>query len=212
MKKAVAYYRVSTDKQHESGLGMEAQQDSVHYFTKARGIQLVKEFTEVESGKNNNRPVMQEALTYCMQNKVMLIIAKLDRLGRNVAFISSLMESEVAFVAVDNPEATPLILHILAAFAQYEREQISIRTKAALQAAKRRGVLLGKQGNVLAEQNKKDALAFAKKTMPVIKRLQTKGFNTVRAIARELNRAAIPTFRNNGTRWHVSTVHKIMQL
>lgn len=212
MKKAVAYFRVSTDKQHESGLGLEAQEDPVRYYTKARGIELVKEFTEVESGKNNNRPVLQEALAYCAEHKALLIIAKLDRLGRNVAFISSLMESKVEFVAVDNPEATPLILHILAAFAQYEREQISSRTKAALQAAKRRGVLLGKQGHVLAEQNKKEALDFARKTRPIITNLQNKGFHTIRAIARELNRIQIPTFRNNGTKWHVSTVHKIMHM
>ncbi len=212
MKKAVAYYRVSTERQGLSGLGLEAQEEAVHRYIAGKGIELQKEYVEVESGKKNNRPVLQEALRYCTENKVLLIIAKLDRLGRNVSFISSLMDSKVKFVAVDNPEATPLILHILAAFAQYEREENSIRTKAALQAAKRRGVLLGKQGNVLAEQNKRESLAFAQKTMPVIKGLQTRGFTTIRAIAGELNRTDTPTFRNKGTRWHVSTVYKIMHL
>jgi len=210
MKKAIAYYRVSTERQGESGLGLEVQEESVHFYTKARKIKLVKEFTEIESGKKNNRPVLQEALAFCIKNKTLLIIAKLDRLGRNVAFISSLMESDVQFVAVDNPEAIPLILHILAAFAQHERIQISIRTKSALQAAKRRGVELGKNGKILAAKNKKDSIAFAKKMRPTINKIQKNGFWTIREITEELNRLKVPTFRNKGTRWHLSTVHKLL--
>ena len=210
MKKAVAYYRVSTDRQGESGLGLEAQEESVHVYTKARKIKLIKEYTEIESGKKNNRPILQEALHYCIKNKTLLIIAKLDRLGRNVAFISALMETNVEFVAVDNPEAIPLILHILAAFAQHERIQVSLRTKSALQAAKRRGVELGKYGKTLASKNKKDSIAFANKMRPTINKIKKAGFKTVREITGELNRRKVPTFRNQGNRWHVSTVYNLL--
>lgn len=210
MKKAVAYYRVSTDKQGESGLGSEAQQESVHLYIKARGITLVKELTEIESGKKNKRPVLQEALKYCSTHKLLLIIAKLDRLGRNVAFISSLMETKVKFVAVDNPEANHLVLHILAAFAQYEREQISQRTKSALQAAKKRGVQLGENGKYLALLNKKAADAFVSKMNPIIKKIRKEGYTTIQEITDELNFRKIPAFRP-GSKWHKSTVHKLVR-
>lgn len=209
MKNAAAYYRVSTERQGESGLGLEAQKDSVHIYTKGRKIKLAKEFTEIESGKNNKRPVLQEALAYCSKHKMLLIIAKLDRLGRNVAFISSLMECKVEFVAVDNPEANHLVLHILAAFAQYEREQISIRTKSALQAAKRRGVVLGKNGKLLAKENKRASIVFAKKMKPIIAKIKKDGFITIQAITDELNNRDIPTYRA-GAKWHKSTVHKLL--
>lgn len=209
MKKTVAYYRVSTNRQGESGLGLEVQQDAVHLFLKKKKLKLTKEFTEIESGKKNIRPVLKEALEYCRKNDALLIIAKLDRLGRNVAFISSLMESRVAFVAVDNPEANHLILHILAAFAQYEREQISIRTKSALQMAKRRGVKLGKNGSVLAAKNKKDSLVFSKKLKPIIEAMKRQGFITIRSLTDELNKQKIATFRP-GCRWHKSTVYNLL--
>lgn len=209
MKEAVAYYRVSTDRQGESGLGLEVQQEAVHLYQKVKGFLLTREFTEIESGKKNKRPVLKEALDYCRKNDAFLIIAKLDRLGRNVAFISSLMESRVAFVAVDNPEANHLILHILAAFAQYEREQISIRTKSALQMAKRRGVKLGKNGSVLAAKNKKESLLFSKKLKPIIEAMKQKGFITIQSLTDELNKQKIATFRP-GCRWHKSTVHNLL--
>ncbi|MFT3909742.1 MAG: recombinase family protein [Ferruginibacter sp.] len=210
MKKAVAYYRVSREKQGESGLGLEAQQESVHLYIKARKLSLSKEFTEIESGKNNKRPVLQEALKYCASNKTLLIIAKLDRLGRNVFFISSLIENKTKFVAVDNPEATHLILHILAAFAQYEREQISSRTKAALAVAKKRGIILGKNGKHLARQNKKAADDFAIRMQPIIKQVTDNGFETIEAITAQLNKKKIPTFRKGG-RWHRSTVFALLK-
>lgn len=210
MKNAVAYYRVSTDRQGESGLGLEAQKESVLQFIKSRKIKLLKEFTEVESGKKNKRPVLSEALLFCSKNKVLLIIAKLDRLGRNVAFISSLMENRVKFIAVDNPEANHLVLHIMAAFAQYEREQISIRTKDALQAAKKRGVMLGVNGKALGERNKQRSEDLAASYVPLIKELKRKGFDTIQAITAELNRRNIPTFRP-GSKWHKSTVHALLK-
>ena len=211
IKQAVAYYRVSTDRQGKSGLGLEAQQSAVQNFAAAHDTSLVREFTEIESGKKNNRPVLQEALAYCRKNKAQLIIAKLDRLGRNVAFISALMDSGVSFVAVDNPHANELILHIMAAFAQYERKAISTRTKEALQAAKRRGVKLGKHGkDVLSQDNIKAADQFADQMGGVIQELKTEGFTTIRAIRDELNRRNLPTFRSDGKKWHFSTVYNLL--
>src|SRR5712671_5316301 len=139
----VAYFRVSTDKQGASGLGLEAQREAVaRYVAGAAGV-IVAEFQEIESGKRNDRPQIAAALAACRLRRAALIIAKLDRLARNVSFISNLMESGVDFVACDNPHATRLTIHILAAVAEHEREMISQRTIAALAAAKARGVKLG---------------------------------------------------------------------
>jgi DNA invertase Pin-like site-specific DNA recombinase len=126
----VAYYRVSTDKQGITGLGMESQRDAVQRFLAARG-QLVAEFTEVESGRKTDRPQLDAALAECRKRRAVLIIAKLDRLARNVHFISGLMNSDVEFVAVDMPTANRLTIHILAAVAEHEREMISQRTRTA---------------------------------------------------------------------------------
>src|SRR4051812_34693876 len=141
--KWVAYYRVSTQKQGNSGLGLDAQRDAVLGYLNGGDWQLVAEFTEVESGKKNDRPELAKALATCRRIGATLIIAKLDRLARNVAFVSNLMEAGVEFVAVDMPMANKLTVHILAAVAEHEREMISARTKAALAAARARGVRLG---------------------------------------------------------------------
>lgn len=211
MKDAIAYYRVSTDRQGETKLGLEAQKEAVGAFTSANGFQLIAEFTEIESGKKNNRPVLAEALKKCRQKKAVLLIAKLDRLSRSVAFIAALMESKVSFRAVDNPGADKPYLQLMAVFAELERDMISARTKAALKIAKMRGVELGKNGKyVLAKQNKDNAIAFAEKMKPVISRIKAKGKTSVRAITKELNRLKIPTFRNS--RWHISTVYHILKL
>src|SRR5277367_4199142 len=141
--KFVAYYRVSTAKQGASGLGLEAQQESVRSYLNGGRWKMVDEVTEIESGKRNDRPALASALSLCRIHKATLIIAKLDRLARNVHFISGLMESKVDFVAVDFPQANKLTVHILAAVAEHEALMISQRTKAALGAAKARGVVLG---------------------------------------------------------------------
>ena len=137
--KFVAYFRVSTDKQGRSGLGFEAQRHAVDQFLNGGSWSLIGEFIEVESGKRNKRPELEKALAVCKRQKAKLVIAKLDRLSRNLAFIATLMDSGVEFVAVDNPHANKLTVHILAAVAQHEREMIAQRTKDALQAAKARG-------------------------------------------------------------------------
>lgn len=211
MKEAIAYYRVSTDRQGVSRLGLDAQRQAVQTFTSMNGYHLIAEFIEVETARRNNRPVLKEALDNCSQAHATLLIAKLDRLARNVAFVSRLMEASVDFKAVDNPHASKLIVHIMAAFAEHERDMISERTSAALQQAKGRGVELGKYGKyVLAVQNRQMADDFALAMLPVIAELKQKGITTIRAIAQELNRREMPTFRKRD-KWYPTTVHNIMK-
>lgn len=210
MKKAVAYYRVSTARQGQSGLGLDAQKKAVTDFVRTNGYVMDKEFIEIESGKKDNRPILAKALIRCKTFKATLVIAKLDRLARNVRFISTLMESKVDFKAVDNPYAEDFILHIMAAFAQHERVQISKRTIAALRAAKSRGVKLGTYGSeVLSIENRQKAIVFSDKMKPIIELLQAKGIKTVRSIANELNRLEIPTYRNS--KWYPTTVHTLVK-
>lgn len=210
--RAVAYYRVSTDRQGRSGLGLDAQKQAVHGFVKQYKLKLHKELVEVESGKGGvKRDKLELALDYCRKHEALLLIAKLDRLGRNVAFISALMESEVRFIAVDNPQATEFLLHIMAAVAQQERRTISERTKDALQAAKRRGVKLGVHGaKVLSRKNRQESIRFARRQRQTIKALMKEGFVTIRDLVNELNRRKIPTYY--GKRWHPATVHKVLTI
>jgi DNA invertase Pin-like site-specific DNA recombinase len=212
MKPAVPYYRVSTDRQGFSGLGLDAQRKSVHDYAALNSLDLLNEYTEIESGRKNNRPILHQAIDECKRSHAILLIAKLDRLGRNVAFISKLMESDIDFVAVDNPFANKLIVHIMAAFAEYERDQISSRTRDALQAAKRRGVELGKHGkNILSKYNREASDDFALKMKPLIEKLYTEGFDSVREITAILNEREVRTFSGNGTHWHVNTVHRLLK-
>lgn len=153
MKKYVAYYRVSTTQQGNSGLGLEAQKSAV--VNHISNNELIKEFTEIESGKNIDRKALREAIDYSKKNSATLIIAKLDRLARSVYFISSLMESGVDFVACDMPYANKFMIHIYAAIAENERELISQRTKAALAELKKKGVELGSPENLTAQARKK---------------------------------------------------------
>src|SRR5271163_2826117 len=141
----VSYLRVSTARQGVSGLGLEAQREAVARYLNGGSWSLVQEVVEIESGKRNDRPAIAEALRLCRLHRATLIIAKLDRLARNVHFISSLMESGVDFVACDFPEANRLTVHILAAVAEHAAAMISARSKAALAAAKARGVARGGQ-------------------------------------------------------------------
>ena len=145
-KQFIAYFRVSTDRQGRSGLGLDAQREAVLRHLAGVGGMLRGEFIEIESGKRNDRPQLAAAISAANRAKATLIIAKLDRLARNVHFVSGLMESGVDFVAADNPHANKLMVHMLAAFAEHEREQISQRTKDALAAAKARGIRLGRNG------------------------------------------------------------------
>jgi len=143
MLRFVAYYRVSTRRQGTSGLGLAAQKAAVAAYSKASGGKIIAEYTEVESGKRVDRPQLTQAIGHARLAKATLVIAKLDRLARNVSFTAGLMDSGVDFVACDNPHANKLTIHILAAVAESEATAISIRTRDALAAAKRRGKLLG---------------------------------------------------------------------
>lgn len=189
----VAYYRVSTKAQGASGLGLEAQQAAVRQFLNGGDWELVAEYTEIESGRKNERVKLQEAIAHAKREKAKLVIAKLDRLARNVHFITGLLESGVEFVAVDNPHANDFTIHILAAVAQYEAKAISARTKAALTAAKARGVKLGNPHNLTAEAQAKSAAVNKAKAQDaygrishLIANLRTQGHG-YSAIARRLN-------------------------
>jgi DNA invertase Pin-like site-specific DNA recombinase len=203
--KFVSYYRVSTGRQ---GLGLEAQQAAVRNYLDGGACQLVGEFTEIESGHKIERPQLAKALALCKKYKATLLIARLDRLARNVHFISGLMESKVKFVACDMPKATPFMLHIYAAAAQEEARAISARTKAALQAAKARGVRLGRNGaERLAPANKAAAVERAKNLHPVLADLIASGAS-LRQMAAELTTRGIGTPR--GGRWHPTTVGRLL--
>jgi DNA invertase Pin-like site-specific DNA recombinase len=211
--KFVAYYRVSTQRQGRSGLGLEAQQNAVFNYLNGGDWRLVAEVTEVESGKRSDRPKLAEALKLCRLHGATLIIAKLDRLARNVAFISNLMESGVEFHAVDFPQANRLTVHILAAVAEHEAKVISERTKAALAATKRRGVQLGGyRGTTITKAMRKAATAAIEKragcTGCLIKEVQASGATSLRAIAEGLNQRQIPTAK--GGRWSATQVMRVL--
>jgi len=192
----VAYYRVSTAKQGASGLGLDAQQAAVASYN------IVSCYTEVESGKCNTRPQLEAALEDARKRNATLLVAKLDRLSRNVAFISKLMESGVAFVAADNPTANKLLLHIMAAFAEHERDAISQRTRDALAQAKLRGTKLGNP-NPQASLSKGKATqqakakAYTDNVMAVVRELQGNGIASLYGIANALNARGITTRRGN---------------
>jgi DNA invertase Pin-like site-specific DNA recombinase len=202
----IAYYRVSTTRQGKSGLGLEAQRSAITTYLNGGNWTLIEAFTEVESGKRvKNRPALAAALAACKKHDATLVIAKLDRLARNVAFVSRLMESKVKFVIVEMPDANKFTIHIIAAVAEHEAEQISERTKAALAAAKARGVKLGR-----SDENKAASMDFARSIAPIVQEIQTHGCTSVRQLCSALNMAHIPTFRGTGE-WHIPTVHKLLR-
>ncbi|WP_294532603.1 recombinase family protein [uncultured Rhodoblastus sp.] len=216
----IAYYRVSTERQGRSGLGLEAQQESVRSYLNGGNWRLVSEVIEVESGKRSDRPKLAEALRLCRLHGATLIIAKLDRLARNVAFVSSLMESGVEFTAVDFPQANRLTVHILAAVAEHEAKMISERTKAALQAAKARGKVLGGYRGVNPDEAARNASASIRQASakaraadlaPVITQLQADGVSTLGAIAKALTERGIPTARGEAN-WSPMQVSRVLSM
>jgi DNA invertase Pin-like site-specific DNA recombinase len=212
--KFIAYYRVSTQRQGDSGLGLDAQRRAVRDYLDGGSWQLVGEFTEVESGKHAARPELAKALAQCKRERAKLVIAKLDRLSRNVAFLATLMDRGVDFVACDNPHANKLTIHILAAVAEHEREMIAQRTKDALAAAKRRGVKLGGPKLEVAQEvsrHRRKALADqrAANVVPIIREVQRAGLKSLRAIAEALNSRGVRTAR--GGTWHASSVRDALK-
>jgi DNA invertase Pin-like site-specific DNA recombinase len=207
-RKFVAYYRVSTDRQGRSGLGLDAQREAVVRHLAGHAGELIGEFCEVESGRRSDRPQLAAAIAAAKKAKATLIIAKLDRLARNVHFISGLMESGVDFVAADNPHANKLMVHMLAAFAEHEREQISQRTKDALAAAKARGIRLGRNAaERLAPAYRAEAMERAHQLAPVLAELKNAGMSA-RQMATELTARGILT--PTGARWHPQTVIRML--
>jgi DNA invertase Pin-like site-specific DNA recombinase len=207
---------VSTAQQGASGLGLEAQREAVaRHVAGAAGV-IVAEFTEIESGKKNDRPQIAAALAACRLRRATLVIAKLDRLARNVAFISNLMESAVDFVACDNPHATRLTIHILAAVAEHEREMISQRTIAALAAAKARGVKLGNphlrpgSRSVARQARTQNADAHAADVLPYIDAARRAGCNSLGELARALTARGILTPSGNNTDWTRGQVARVL--
>jgi DNA invertase Pin-like site-specific DNA recombinase len=212
----IAYYRVSTAKQGSSGLGLEAQRQAVHHFV--RGGAIRAEYTEVESGKSHTRVALDKAIAHAKETGARLVIAKLDRLSRNVAFIFALRDSGVDFVCADMPDANTLTIGIFAAMAQHERELISERTKAALQAKKQQGYVLGTPRNLTQaarEQGARQVAALArasehnKRMCAVIENLHAQAIPIAR-IADFLNTSGFRTVR--GKQFHGSTVRYLLQL
>jgi DNA invertase Pin-like site-specific DNA recombinase len=219
VQQAIAYYRVSTARQGRSGLGIEAQRDAITRFAAAEGFALTAEFVEVETGKGSDaldrRPQLAAALGTGRAKKCPVIVAKLDRLSRDVAFISGLMAQRVPFIVAElGRDADPFMLHLYAALAEKERRLISERTRAALGARKASGTKLGNRTN--AEEaaaagrqiQAADADAFARNVLPIVDSLRQSGVTDLRGLAQALNARGIRTAR--GGRWHVSNVKNVI--
>ena len=219
----VSYLRVSTARQGQSGLGLEAQRKSVDDYLNGGQWKVIKEFVEVESGSHNDRPELAKAMALCRLRGAVLVIAKIDRLSRDAHFLLGLQKAGVRFVAADMPEANEMVVGIMAVVAQAERKMISVRTKAALAAAKARGVKLGgvrhkSDGSVVAPTVEASAAGRATKTAqalaraadvkPIIADIQASGAKSLREIAAELNARGIPTAR--GGEWSATQVARVM--
>lgn len=219
MKRAVAYYRVSTARQGRSGLGIDAQRTAVARFAEAEGIEIIAEHVEVETGKGSDaldrRPQLAAALALARSSKCPILVAKLDRLSRDVAFISGLMAQRVPFIVAElGADADPFMLHLYAALAEKERRLISERTKAALAARKARGLELGNRTNAAeaaaagrATQTAQ-ADAMAEGILPIITSLGAAGCRTLAEIADGLNSRGVRTAR--GRAWHASSVRNVL--
>jgi DNA invertase Pin-like site-specific DNA recombinase len=216
VQRFVAYERVSTARQGASGLGLEAQRQAIDRFAASKGAEVLARFTVVESGKNPNRPALTAAIRLARLTGATLIIAKLDRLSRNAAFLLTLRDSGVRFLAVDMPEANDLTVGIMALVAQAEREAIFRRTKEALAVARARGVKLGNPNGAAALRRagvgavalraavRTNADAHAQDLAQVVANIQAAGATSLRAMAAELNARGIMTRR--GGQWRVSNV------
>ena len=221
VQRFLAYERVSTARQGASGLGLEAQRNSIDAFAAARAAEILARFTEVESGKTANRPELTAAIQLARLTGATLVIAKLDRLSRNAAFLLTLRDSGVRFLAVDMPEANDLTVGIMALVAQAEREAISRRTKEALAVAKARGVKLGnpngaaalqragKGGGALRAAVTANARLHATSLEAVIADIRASGHTSLRAMADALNARGMLTRR--GGQWQVSSVRNLLK-
>lgn len=206
--KFIAYYRVSTARQGESGLGLEAQRQAVTTFLNGGRWTVLGEYVEIESGKNSNRPQLAAAIAAAKKAKATLVVSKIDRISRDIHFVSGLMKTGVSFVSADRPDADSFMIHFEAILAEREAKKVSERTKAALAAAKARGTVLGRNGAKLAAANKATADKFAADLKPIVSNMIAAGLSRA-DIAAALNRRQIPTAR--GGRWHVTTVQNLVK-
>lgn len=209
MQNFISYCRVSTQAQGQSGLGLEAQQEAVRRYVESVGGSLIAEHIEIESGKNAQRPILAGAIDACRQKRAILVIAKLDRLSRSVAFTAALMESSIEFIACDMPAANRFMLHLMAAFGEYEREQISARTKAALAAAKARGVVLGSYGRQLAALNRAAADEFAESLRGPVQSALENGCVRLQDVADTLNSQGYTT--REGSKWGATAAQRVLR-
>ncbi len=221
-RRFVAYYRVSTERQGRSGLGLEAQRKAVEDLLNGNGgWELAAEFTEIESGKSADRPELKKAIAAARIHGAQLIVAKLDRLARNAAFLLSLRDADVDFIAADIPDANRLTVGILAVVAEDEALRISKRTKEALAAAKARGVKLGNPENLTDEARRKGTLVSAEvrskranqraaDLLPTIQGLREKGAQSLHALARGLNEERVPTARGHLDAWTPTAVKRVL--
>ena len=208
--KIVTYTRVSTKRQGQSGLGLEAQEAAIQNYIQEQSADVVGGFVEIESGKKSNRVELAKAIALAKKTKSKLVVAKLDRLARNVHFISGLLESKVDFVALDFPEANTFTLQIMAALAEQEARLISERTRAALAAAKRRGVILGAYGRTLADKNISAADAWASAISDtLISVIASCRKKTLQNVANKLNKKGITT--RTGKTFAPTTVMNLMK-
>jgi DNA invertase Pin-like site-specific DNA recombinase len=219
MTQVVSYIRVSTARQGKSGLGIEAQRAALARFAEAEGCEVLAEFVEIETGKGadalDRRPQLATALALAKKAKASVVVAKLDRLSRDVAFISDLMARRVPFIVAElGADADPFMLHLYAALAEKERNLIADRTRVALAARKAQGVKLGNPTN-LAEAGAKGAAtqraeadAFATNVLPIVRQIEAAGAKTHRAIAEVLNARGVRTAR--GGAWYASTVRNLL--
>jgi DNA invertase Pin-like site-specific DNA recombinase len=213
----IAYYRVSTRQQGRSGLGLDAQRQAVASYVNGGAVRLAGEFTEVETGKGSNaldrRPQLRAALEACRKHKATLLIAKLDRLARNVHFVTGLIESGIDFVAADAPHANKTMIQLFSVMAEWERDQISSRTKAALAQAKARGVALGRMGpsnlRPQLEHQRRTAMAFAERLRGQFAAYAARGM-TQRQMMNDLNGLGVRTPR--GGTWRLAQVQRVMRL
>jgi DNA invertase Pin-like site-specific DNA recombinase len=214
----VTYVRVSTSQQGRSGLGIEAQRSALKHFADAEGFEVVREFVEVETGKGSDalerRPQLKAALAAARKLRCHVAVAKLDRLSRDVHFISGLMAHRVPFLVAElGPDVDPFVLHLFAALAEKERALISTRTRQALSAAKARGVALGNPRLHVARKSalgavKAQADRYAADVLPIIREAQKAGARTLREIAEALNARGIATAR--GGHWYAQSVANIL--
>ena len=220
MESAIAYLRVSTQRQQRSGLGIEAQRATITRFAEAEGLAIVGEFVEVETGKGadalDRRPQLAAALTAARTAKCCVLVSKLDRLSRDVAFVSGLMAQRVSFIVAElGRDADPFMLHLYAALAEKERRLISERTKAALAAKRAGGARLGNPSNILAagalgrQVQVTTADEFVARLLPVIEAIRKTGATTLAAMSCALNHRGIRSAR--GAQWHVSSVSNLLK-